>query len=396
MKRTLPIFLLTALFALFGAPPAHAVKGRPSVISFSDANSDRNIYAFVKGDNGHLVSNSFDGTSWTWTDHGLPEGVASISNPKAVTYIDSSGNHRIYVFVVDSTGHLAIRFYKGPSYGWQWSKQGGPWISARSMSATTYLDDSGVLHLYAFAFSTTSGGAVPYKLVKHYWNGSAWGWSDMGNYGGLPYNSVSFTETTTYSGNDGRRRLDVFCAAGDNQALLRHSLVEQSWSMSNLGALVDLTNASSVNYTDTSGYRKVDTFVRHLDYETIWDRAAGGWSEIGKPAGVSYSQQGLISATAYHPIGSYPRINVFVEWEKRLYLRAWINSSWQPWVDLGRPSGASTSTTDGVKNTTAITYQDSYLTPQHTWVFMTGAQDDHLYVNFWNGSSWQWYDRGNP
>jgi hypothetical protein len=27
---------------------------------------------------------------------------------------------------------------------------------------------------------------------------------------------------------------------------------------------------------------------------------------------------------------------------------------------------------------------------------MTGAQDDHLYVNFWNGSSWQWYDRGNP
>jgi hypothetical protein len=396
VKKTLSISFLAALFGLFGALPAHAVKGRPSAITFDDAGADRNIYAFVKGDNGHLLSNHFDGTSWTWTDHGLPPGVASINNPKAVTYIDGSGNRRIYVFVVDSTGHLAIRFYKGPSYGWQWSKQGGPFISAQSLSATTYLDDSGVLHLYAFAFSTNSGGAVPFKLVKHYWNGSAWGWNDMGNYAGLPYNSVSFTETTTYEGNDGRRRLDVFCAAGDDQALLRHSLVDQSWSMSNLGASVDLTNASSVNYEDTSSSRKVVTFVRHLEYETIWNRAAGGWSEIGKPAGVSYSQQGLISATAYKSTAGFPHMNVFVEWEKRLYLRAWTNNSWQPWLNLGRPSSASTSNTDGVKNTSAITYKDSDSALQHTWVFMTGAQNDRLYVSFWNGTSWQWYDRGNP
>jgi hypothetical protein len=65
-------------------------------------------------------------------------------------------------------------------------------------------------------------------------------------------------------------------------------------------------------------------------------------------------------------------------------------------VDLGRPPGASTSFTDGVKNTAAITYQNGATFTQHTWVFMTGAQDDHLYVNFWNGTSWQWYDRGNP
>jgi hypothetical protein len=396
MKKALSIFCLTALLALFGAPPAHAVKGRPSAITFDDPGSDRKIYAFVKGDNGHLLSNHFNGTSWTWTDHGVPEGTSSINNPKAVTYNDANGNRRIYVFVVDNTGHLAIRFYKGPSYGWQWSKQGGPWISAKSLSASTYLDDSGVMHLYAFAFSTNSGGAVPYKLVKHYWNGSAWGWNDMGTYAGLPYNSVSFTETTTYTGNDSRNRLDVFCAAGNNQALVRHSLVEQAWTISNLGALVDLTNASSVNYQDTSGYRKVETFVRHLEYETIWDRTAAGWSEIGKPSGVSYSQQGLISAAAYKSIAGFPHINVFVEWEKHLYLRAWTNNSWQPWVDLGRPSSASTSSTDGVKNTSAITWQDAGTGLQHTMVFMTGAQNDRLYVNWWNGSSWQWYNRGNP
>jgi hypothetical protein len=396
MKKTISIFCLTALLLLFGVPPAHAVKGRPSAITFDDAGADRKIYAFVKGDNGHLLSNDFDGTSWTWTDHGVPAGTTSINNPKAVTFYDASGNRRIYVFVVDNTGHLAIRFYKGPSYGWQWSKQGGPWISARSLSASTYLDDNGVMHLYAFAFSTDSGGAVPFKLVKHYWNGSAWGWNDMDTYAGLPYNSVSFTETTNYKGNDGRHRLDVFCAAGDDQALVRHSLVGQTWTVSNLGALVDLANAASVNYQDTPGYRRVETFVRHLDYETIWSRAAAGWSEVGKPSGVSYSQQGLISATAYNSIAGFPHINLFVEWERRLYLRAWTNNSWQSWVDLGRPSSASTSSTDGVQNTSAITWRDAQTSVQHTMVFMTGAQNDSLYLNWWNGSSWQWYNRGNP
>ena len=395
--KTLFVSFLVAGFSLFAAPPAHAVKGRPSAITYDDSSSGRKTWVFVKGDNNHLVSNSFDGTSWTWLDHGLPEGTTSISNPKAVTYIDAAGNRRIYVFAVDGTGHLVILFHKGPGYTWQWSKQGGPWISGQSLSASVFTDDSGIRHLYAFAFSTTGGGAAPYKLVKHYWNGSAWGWNDMATFPGKPYNSVSFTETTTYDGNDGQKRLDVFCTGGDEQVLLRHSLVGQSWSVSNLGGLVDLTNASSVNYVDSSGYRRVETFVRNNAYETLWQRGSVGWNEIGMPSGVDSSDQGLISATAYKPLGTYQRLNVFVEWDRHLYLRSQVNLSWQPWVDLGRPSSASTSATDGVKNTTAITYREPLSGVQHTMVFMTGAQNDRLYVNWWNGSSWQWYDRGtNP
>jgi hypothetical protein len=49
-----------------------------------------------------------------------------------------------------------------------------------------------------------------------------------------------------------------------------------------------------------------------------------------------------------------------------------------------------------VKNTSAITWQDAGTAVQHTMVFMTGAQNDRLYVNWWNGSNWQWYNRGNP
>lgn len=86
MKNTLSISSLLALFSLlFGllaAPPTHAVQGRPSAISFVDTGSDRQIHAFVKGDNGHLVSNHFNGSIWVWTDHGLPAGAwAALSTP---------------------------------------------------------------------------------------------------------------------------------------------------------------------------------------------------------------------------------------------------------------------------------------------------------------------------
>jgi hypothetical protein len=395
-KKTLSLPFL-ALLSLFAALPAHAVKGRPTVITYDDVNTDRMIWAFVKGDNNRLVSNHFDGTSWTWIDHGVPDGSVSISNPKAVTYIDSNGNRRIYVFAVDNTGHLVIRYHKGPGFTWQWSKQGGPSIVGSSLSATTFEDDNGARRLYAFAFSGTPGAAAPFKLVKHFWNGSEWNWGDMYTYGGQPYNNSSFTEVTNYVGNDGRRRMDVFCVAGDSQVMLRHSWVDAIWDMTNLGSLIDTTNASAINYINSGGYRTVHAFVRNHAYETIWLNYGSSWNEIGKPSGVDSSSQGLISATVYKPLGGYPRINVFVEWDKHLYLRSQVNLSWQPWIDLGRPSGTATSSNDGVKNTTAITYAEEISNTQNTMVFMTGAQDDRLYLIWWNGSSWQWYDRGtNP
>ena len=151
MKNTLcQSLLLAAVLALAAAMPAHAVQGRPSAISFTDADSDRHIYAFVKGDNGHLVANHFDGSTWVWTDHGLPAGAVSISNPRAITYIDGIGNRRIYVFAVDNTGQLVVRFHKGAGFAWQWAEQGGPKIYGTTLSATTFVDDSGVRRMYAF------------------------------------------------------------------------------------------------------------------------------------------------------------------------------------------------------------------------------------------------------
>jgi hypothetical protein len=392
MKNPLLTSCLFALvLALLATAPAHAVQGRPSAISFVDADSDRHIYAFVKGDNGHLVSNHFDGTSWVWTDHGLPAGAASISNPKAVTYVDSVGNRRIYVFAVDSSGKLVIRYHKGAGFAWQWSNQAGPTIYGSTLSATTFVDDTGVRRMYAFAFRTNPGGAIPYRMVTHFWNGNGWSWADMPVHATHAYSHLSFTDVTTYIGNDGRRRMDVFCEAGDSNVLLRHSWVESAWNLTNLGGQAQYY-ASSVNYTNSSGYRQVHTFARHPAYLTIWDRHGATWEQIGAPAGMIGTAPGFISATAYQDSDGFPRMNVFAEWDGRLYLRSWINNSWQSWTNLGRPSS---SPDDDVKNTAAITYLESRGGDRHTWVFMTGAEN-RLYVNFWNGESWQWYNRGNP
>src|SRR5262245_18357789 len=104
------IFLSMLLLAALGCiSPMRAlsVEGQASAITFSDGNA-RWIYAFIKGDDGRLKLNRFNGTSWSWMDHGLPEGATSIRNPTAVTYVDAAGNRRIYVFAFTNTFRLVV------------------------------------------------------------------------------------------------------------------------------------------------------------------------------------------------------------------------------------------------------------------------------------------------
>jgi hypothetical protein len=389
-KLSIPLLLALAFLSSFIAPPAEAVYGRPSAVTFLSAGGERFIYAFVKGNDGHLVSNHFNGTYWTWTDHGLPPGATAIHNPRAVAYTDAEGKRRIYVFAITSSGRLVIRFHKGAGYNWQWSDQGGPNVWGSSLSATTFVDDNGVRRIYAFAYRDNAG-AVPLRLTTNFWNGNGWSWADLNTLSSQPTDHLSFTEVTNYIGNDGRRRMDVFSEAGSLQKLMRHSWVAGSWTLSNLDGQA-YRYATAVNYTNTSGLRQVHAFVYHPAYETIWDRNTGAWSEVGIPAAAVGKPQGYISATTHVDGSGFPNINLFVERDNRLYRRQKVNTSWQPWVDLGVPSSAGTG---GVEYPSAVTYVDSDGEPRH-WVFMTGGPTNALYVMFFNGTSWNWFIRGNP
>ncbi len=389
-RVSIPLLLALAFLSSFIAPRAEAVYGRPSAVTFLSAGGERFIYAFVKGNDGHLVSNHFNGTYWTWIDHGLPPGAASIHNPRAVSYVDADGKRRIYVFAITSSGRLVIRFHKGAGYNWQWSDQGGPNVWGSTLSATTFVDDDGVRRIYAFAYRDNDG-AVPYRLTTNFWNGSQWTWADLSTLTSQPTDHLSFTEVTNYIGNDGRRRMDVFSEAGSLQKLMRHSWVDGGWMLTNLDGQA-YRYATAINYTNTSGVRQVHAFVYHPAYETIWDRNTATWSEVGIPAAAVGKPQGYISATTHVDGNGFPNTNLFVERDKRLYRRQKINMSWQPWVDLGVPSSAGA---DGVEYPSAVSYVDQDGEPRH-WVFMTGGPQNALYVMFFNGSSWNWFIRGNP
>lgn len=410
MKNTLSIramLVLFTLFALAGIPPAQAVEGRPSAITFADPGEDRKVYAFVRGDDGHLVSNHFNGTTWQWIDHGVPPGSTSINNPKAVTYVDDVGNRRIYVFAADNSGHLVVLFHKGPGYTWQWSQQGGPVIVGASLSATTFVDDNDVRRMYVFAYKINSGGPQSFRLVTHFWNGNAWNWADMAFLPTHHYEHATFTEVTNYVAEDGRRRMDVFCAGHNEDTgidqLMRHSWIAAAWTLAVLGHEVD-KNASVVNFKNTYGGRAVHAFVWRPAFGTLWHSSFSAWADTiiawhqaGLPPAPSGTPLGFFSAIAYRDGNGFANMNLFAERDNRLFLRPWVDNGtsslnkWGPWVDLGRPSSAQTT---GVKNPVAITYPDGRAGHQHTWVFMTGGQD-HLYANYWNGTSWQWFDRGN-
>src|SRR5262245_15885158 len=94
-------------------------------IAWPDQNNTWQIYAFVRGSDAHLHGKLFNGSTWTWVDHGLPSGATTIHDPQPITYVDSTGTRRHWIFAVDSNNRLVARHPNGMGL-WTWSIQGGP------------------------------------------------------------------------------------------------------------------------------------------------------------------------------------------------------------------------------------------------------------------------------
>jgi hypothetical protein len=94
----------------------------PAVITYLQAGLQR-IYAFVKGANGHLSVNYYDGFVWHWADQGVPTGTTVADVPGVVTYLQS-GKQLIYAFIRCTNGHLGVNCYDGSA--WHWADQGVP------------------------------------------------------------------------------------------------------------------------------------------------------------------------------------------------------------------------------------------------------------------------------
>jgi hypothetical protein len=373
------MWLLSAVW-LAVAVPAFAVQSAASAITYVDADGDRRIFAFVRGDSGHLVLNHFNGTSWTWIDHGLPAGATSISGPQAITYVDSAGNRRIYVFAKNSSNKLVLRYFNG--FQWQWVDQGGPALLGLTLSVITYIDPSGNRRIYAFAVEDDQ-----YHLVVNYWNGATWQWGDNG----LPAGGkITTTDAITYIDDNGQRRIDVFCRGGVSTSfpLYVNSWNGSSWQWTNHGGS-NIGSVSAVSYVDTSGARQIWAFAKREGglFANVWNGFSWLWTHLGVPAGEGDSILYNISAIAYTDNANTRHLSAFMEFSGALFVKAWNGVTWS-WSNLGLPAGKTS-----IQAPTTLSYINTRGGTQRIHVFAIGS-DGHLVMNYWNGSTWQWSDQG--
>jgi hypothetical protein len=176
----------------------------------------------------------------------------------------------------------------------------------------------------------------------NYWNGSSWTWRHLGTPGGLTNLAYHNPEAITYKDEAGRQRSYVFVKGSNNRLY--------------------------VNYW-------VDGVVN-------W-----AWSDRGLPAGVSGIYPDIRATSYFDRQTGKQRIYAFASSGQRLYVHYWDGFTWR-WADQGKALG------NNVAGVVAVT-SFRYVLKDWIYALVRGA-NDRIYVNYWNGSSWQWQDLGTP
>ena len=103
------------------------ISGHAGVVTVMDSpRAAQRPYAFVRGSDGNLWLNWWNGTQWHWSNQGNPPGLATVTGPVGViTVMDSpQAAQRPYAFVRGSDGNLWLNWWNGTQ--WHWSNQGKP------------------------------------------------------------------------------------------------------------------------------------------------------------------------------------------------------------------------------------------------------------------------------
>jgi hypothetical protein len=155
-----------------GTPAQASVVGRPAVI-VSPFHGFARLYAFVRGSDGHLYVNFWDGAQWNWADQGVPPSTTVGGDPGVVGYSGVYGPEGLYAFVRGSNGHLDVDYWNGAR--WTWADQAvPPNVIVGGDPGPVVGRFAGTNRLYAFA--TGSDG----HLYVDFWDTANWLWADQG------------------------------------------------------------------------------------------------------------------------------------------------------------------------------------------------------------------------
>jgi len=378
--------ILIATLLLLATGDAFATVAAPTPVSYIDSNGMRRVWVFVKNNsNGHLAVNRFNGLTWDWVDMGLAPGMTSFRPGKALTYIDSSGIRRIYVFGVDQENKLALRYYNGS--GWYWKKFGGVALNPASISAVTYVTSNGTQILRAFATTAEKG-----EFVAQYWNGAEWIWIFAGKPPSLgEQGRLEDTDAITYVDSAGDHRMDVFFTAFDGAEfrLAENSSTYGAGEWMDHGG-VGVAEISPITFTENHD-RKIYVYARSSDTLRSRRRVGGDWSWVNSGLPVPDSQLWETAATTYVDLSGARQIHVFVTVNTggRVYRRSWNGSSFE-WINQNKPDAYGV-----VNSLTALSVADPATGHEFVYLFAVNAYGS-LVFNYWSGANWVWANNGQP
>ena len=139
-------------------------------------NAAQRPYAFVKGSDGQLWLNWWDGAAWHWSNQGTPPSVKIAASVGVLTVMDSpDAAQRPYAFVKGSDGQLWLNWWDGAA--WLWLNQATPPSVkiAASVGVLTVMDSPNAAQRpYAFVKGSDGRGWL------NWWDGAAWYWSNQG------------------------------------------------------------------------------------------------------------------------------------------------------------------------------------------------------------------------
>ncbi len=169
-------------------------------------------HAFVAGTDRNLWANWWDGAQWNWENHGRPPGVLHFGPVGVLTVMDSPGSaQRPHVFVRGSDGNLWVNWWDGTQ--WNWMNQGRPGNGgiAGPVGVIT-VKDTPTSPQRAHVFVQTNDG----DLSVNWWDGTQWHWTNQGRPPGQTINGPAAVLTVVEAPTDAQRpHVFVRCSDGN-------------------------------------------------------------------------------------------------------------------------------------------------------------------------------------
>jgi hypothetical protein len=127
----------------------------------------------MRSSSGALMERYWNGSRWVWgTDHG--DNV--LGTPATLSRGDlwnvNPGSVRINLFIAGANGHLMERFWDGSQ--WSWEDHGGSVDGSPIMIGRGNFDSTATHDIRINVFVRGTNG----QLMERYWNGSDWVWGD--------------------------------------------------------------------------------------------------------------------------------------------------------------------------------------------------------------------------